>query len=214
MINRLFRNQASKPLTRSRGIIGAHGLSTWWVSYFSEEERQYIEQTYKPFSLPPVERPLTKGSGNMGTMGIALILSGVATFFRKPEDYRIACKILNKAEELGGKDILGLHFTYQGMIETHYRMRSKDPSALANAIEACRRQIELAPKTAAIFTNDSFTTSLPMHKGYQQLAIILYKQNAFEEAIALCKQAKEQSWAGDWDNRINRYQSRLEKQKS
>ncbi len=47
--------------------------------------------------------------------------------------------------------------------------------------------------------------SLPSHKGYEQLAIILNKQGKDDEAIKLCNEAKNQGWAGDWDKRIARY---------
>lgn len=47
--------------------------------------------------------------------------------------------------------------------------------------------------------------SLPSNKGYEQLVIILNKQGKNDEAIKLCREAKEHGWAGDWDKRIARY---------
>jgi hypothetical protein len=53
--------------------------------------------------------------------------------------------------------------------------------------------------------------SLPGHKGYQQLAVILEKQGRFQEAIDLCTQAAQQGWGGDWEHRIERNAKRLAK---
>lgn len=190
------------------GDIGRHGLTDWWLSAFDDAEREYIEQTYQPFGYPPGSRPLTKGSAG-GSLTISMILSGLATWFRKPKDYDIAVKILDKSRELGKADILGLHFTCQWLIEVHYRMRDLDPSALQHAIDACRQQIAIAPQAAVKFKCEYRDKPLPSHVGYKQLVIILEKQGKIREAIELCEQAKSQGWNEDWDKRIARYQKKL-----
>lgn len=52
---------------------------------------------------------------------------------------------------------------------------------------------------------------LPSHHGYKQLAIILEKRGEVAEALGICLQAQSQGWKGDWDARIARLQSKLEK---
>ena len=52
---------------------------------------------------------------------------------------------------------------------------------------------------------------LPLHSGYKQLTIIYDKQKRWEEAIALCDQAMEQGWDGDWEERKKRYQKKLKR---
>jgi hypothetical protein len=63
----------------------------------------------------------------------------------------------------------------------------------------------------ATFDDYGLLTSLPSHHGYKQLSIILQKPGGVNEALALCQQAKEQGWQGDWENRIARLQSQLKK---
>jgi hypothetical protein len=45
--------------------------------------------------------------------------------------------------------------------------------------------------------------------GYQQLAIILEKDGILEEAVALCQQALDGGWNGDWEKRIARCRERI-----
>jgi DNA invertase Pin-like site-specific DNA recombinase len=55
---------------------------------------------------------------------------------------------------------------------------------------------------------------LPSHVGYKQLAIILEKRGQFDEAIKVAKQAKSQGWNGDWDKRIARCESKLDRKRA
>lgn len=94
-------------------------------------------------------------------------------------------------------------FFYQSKIEIFYKDRDK-PGGLEKAICACRQQIDYAPKAAKAFMKKYKGETLPGHKGYQQLAIILEKEKNFSEAIEVCSQAMEQGWSGEWEKRIQR----------
>ena len=85
------------------------------------------------------------------------------------------------------------------------------PEYLKKAIDACKQQIDLAPKTIDALKTEYKDSTLPSHKGYEQLAIILEKQKTYKEAIDLCGQADKQGWAGDWKKRIERCLKKLEK---
>lgn len=115
-------------------------------------------------------------------------------------------------------EVLSQHFECLEMIKTHYRERDKNPGALAAAIAACKRQIQIAPQAARAFLHQYPGTGLPDHTGFKQLAIIRAKQANYEEAIRLCEQARDQGWTQgctsvepDWDKRIERYRKSLNK---
>jgi hypothetical protein len=117
-----------------------------------------------------------------------------------------------KAANAAARRVIDLHFVYHGMIEQNYRDRDRVPDALAIAIDACRKQIALAPRTAAAFRAEvsrGASRSMPSCLGFWQLAVILEKQGNYAEAITLATQALHQGWAGDWEKRIARCNQRL-----
>lgn len=200
-----------KSKQKIEGQIGYLGLVEWWLSAFNDKEREYIERVYQPMGHQPNSRQLTQGTISYTSQTATALLSGLATWFTKGDDASIASKILAKAEEIGQSDTLDLHFTYQGMIQLYYRRRDVEPNALDKAIEACKKQIALAPKAAKEFRREYPGNPLPAHIGYTQLAIILEKQKEYAEAIHLCKQAQSQGWNEDWKKRIERCQAKLDK---
>ena len=103
-----------------------------------------------------------------------------------------------------------IHFFYQSKLEIYYRHRNNDLDALDKAIEGCNQQIKIAPQAAKAW-KDEYNDPLPLHKGYEQLAIILEKQEKFDEVIKLCKEAMTQGWNGSWEKRIERCEKKKEK---
>lgn len=196
----------SKPV---HGLIGYFGLTDWWLTTFSEEERHHIQTTFQP--LGDTGDSLTSAAISGTTMTAVGLLSSLAGWFRRSEDRSIAHRILEKGAELA-KDapVLDTHFLFSSMIETYYKDRDKT-EYMDKAVAACRNQIALASAAAAAFKTEYGDESLPAHKGYQQLVIILEKQGQFQEAIALSHQAESQGWAGDWSNRISRCERKLKK---
>lgn len=203
-----------------KGELGYFGLGDWWLSTFTEEERKYIEQTYKPMSMGgDNNKPLTEGNILSTSQTAAGLLSGLVGWFKKsPEDLSIARRILAKAEEVSAQPI-DSHYVYQAMIQANYPHRNLDPDALDEAIQACRKQISITPQVAREFkrehsvdeANRIFGARLPAHVGYKQLAIILEKEKRYAEVLQLVKQAKAQGWAGDWDERIERIEKKVQK---
>jgi tetratricopeptide (TPR) repeat protein len=112
-----------------------------------------------------------------------------------------------KAANAAARRVVDLHFVYHNMIELNYRDRNRNPDALAIAIDACRKQIALAPQAAEAFRRE--WRVLPRPLGFWQLAVILEKQGNYAEAITLATQALHQGWAGDWEKRIARCNKRL-----
>lgn len=196
------------------GYIGYFGLVDWWLSEFTPEERSHIEDVYHPMGSDPDKKPLTQGVFDYTSATASSALSGAASWFLGPNDRHIAKKLLEKAWELNRdsetikiKNILDAHFILSEMITVYYRDR-EDPAMFTKAVDACRKQIALAPQAKKEFLKEYPTQALPSHRGYEQLIIILDKKGEAQEAIVLCNQAKEQGWDGDWDRRIERYEKK------
>src|SRR6266508_5100458 len=51
---------------------------------------------------------------------------------------------------------------------------------------------------------------LPMHTGYERLAILADKAGEDPEVIRLCERGLEQGWAGNWARRIEKAWKRAE----
>jgi len=191
-------NIFKKESKQIQGKIGYFGLSDWWLSNFSEEEREHIIKTFQPFGSSG--ESLIKGNISYTSETPVGLLSALASWFSKKDDRTIAYRIIKKAEEMidESSDILDIHFLYQSKIEIYYRNRDNDTDALDKAIEACKQQIEISPKAKIAFQREYKDSPLPAHKGFGQLAIIEEKRKNFEAAIQISKAALEQGWAGDW----------------
>ncbi len=198
-----------KSSKRVQGSIGYFGLEDWWLTAFSDEERQHIQAVFQP--LGSCGESLTIGKISHTSQTAVRLLSALAGWFRKPDDRAIAHRILDKAVELSrGARVLDLHFLYQQIIETYYKDRDK-PECMDKAVEACRQQIALAPSAAKAFKAEYGNSPLPSHKGYEQLTIVMEKQGRFREALELSQQAESQGWAGGWARRVERCQKKLDK---
>lgn len=139
------------------GFIARAGLVEWWLEEFEEAERQRIDQIYRPMgSSPDIESILTTGPGNGVDADPASTLSNVASWFKKADDRTIAYRFLDKAEERlpQSNNILTIHFFHQIECQVFYRWRDLDDFALERAIDACRKQITLAPKAAEAFKGE------------------------------------------------------------
>jgi len=193
-----------------KGTIGYFGLTEWWMSTFSEAERKYIEKKFQP--LGGSGDSITKGDISVRSDTAVGFLHNLAGWFDKNEDRYLAYRILEKAEELIHQSAkpLDIHFFYNSKIEIFYKDRD-NPEALEKAICACRKQINYAPNAAKAFKMEYNDEFLPSHRGYKQLAIILEKQKKYSDAIALCTQAMDQGWFGDWQKRIERCKKKEKK---
>ncbi len=193
-----------------KGEIGYFKLQDWWLSTFTQEERDHIEEVFHPMGANPSSKPLTHRDLSHTSQTAARLLQALAGWFNNPRDREIAKKIINKAEELAptGGNVLDRHFTLSEKMVIYYRERETSPEAMEKAIQACREQIAMAPEAAKAFLKEYPWQALPAHAGYEQLRIILDKQGDFDEAIKLCEQAKSQGWTDDWDKQIETLKKR------
>ena len=207
-IGRIFSGE--KTPTVGPGSQQAHrsDLASWWRSEFTKREQSHILEVYQPAVV---------GDGAKNR-NLELILSGrislaaLATWFANGEDIDIARRIMSKSVEMDeatSGSALDQHFVYYNMIRVYYRDRDSSEDALPLAIDACEKQIALAPHAAREWRSGYPGDSLPLHPGFRQLSIIREKEGNFEEAIRLCEEALQQGWAGDWERRIERCSNRI-----
>ncbi|OYD09531.1 tetratricopeptide repeat protein [Paludifilum halophilum] len=105
-----------------------------------------------------------------------------------------------------------LQVHYKEQAQYWYKQRNHQSEALEKTIRYCKKQIRYAPMAIRAHRMDPLSKGkLPHHYGYKQLAIIYDKQGKHDEAIRLCRQALEEGWNGDWEERIHRYRKNRDK---
>ena len=196
------------------GELGYFGLASWWSALFTEAERDRIETLFRPPGLSPSARPLTAGRKRLDFHSAAALLTAMAGYLREDSaDRDLAMRILAKAEERAKdqNDILGLHLVYQEMIRLHCRWREHFPDAVDLIYGACHKQITIATRVAVAFQDKRPGQDLPLHMGFQMMAVLLEQEGSFAQAIDLCKQARFQGWSGNWTWRIGTLARKLAK---
>lgn len=192
-----------------KGEIGYFGLSEWWLSEFSESERDYILKIFQPLGFDKSSLTESYISYTSGTP--IKLLSALSGYFKKKEDRTIAYRMLKKAEELinDSSNILDVHFLYQQKMKTYYNNRENDSNALGVAIESCKQQIKISGKAKVAFEKEYKGQPLPVHIGFKQLAIIEEKNKNYESVIKICEEALKQGWNGDWEKRIEKCKGKI-----
>jgi len=191
--------------TEVEGELGYFGLASWWSAVFTEPQRARIEEVFRPPDLSAGSRPLTTGRKRLSFRSTAALLIAVAGSLRsKSDDRTLALEILRKAEERAKveDDILGLHFTYQEVIHLYCKWRDHFPEALDLIFGACHKHIAIAPQAVKALHEQYPQRALPIHAGFQMMAILLEKEESYAKAIEICKQARFQEWSGNWTWRI------------
>lgn len=178
-------------------ILKNFDLDTWFYSTFDKDEIEIILET-----CPYFTEDVTAFSFNSA----ALLLAHCIQCFTNEPNYSICRKFANKID-----DILSikkpksesLHLIYMFLISFFYKYREQD-DCLDKAVECCNKQIAIAKRVKKALGDVE-------HHGYKQLAIIEKKQHNWSRVIELCNQAKQEGWAGDWDNRISEAEKALAK---
>lgn len=195
-------------LTPVSGKIKFYNLAEWWLSEFDDKERRRIVDIYQP--LGTRKGSLIKGEFQESSISKLSFLSNLADWVLKNETEHLSKRIIIKAEEFkdANSKLLDVHFFLQSKIRIYYRDRT-NPSSYETAISACKEQIELSPEAAKAFKREYKGSELPSHVGFKQLCIIRQKEKDYQEVVSLCRKALKQGWKGDWDQRIEKCQSKL-----
>jgi hypothetical protein len=183
-----------------KGSLGYYNLLDWWDNDFTNSEKLYIVEKY----IPMGGGELTKGTILGSSANVINFLTGLQSWFTTLADKTISEKILTKAESLltGETPILDTHFLYGCLIEHYYKKRNIDLRFYELAKQYCLKQIAISKNAKEAFLSDSAFSTLPRHKGYEQLAIILEKEKDYNNAMLICLEAKKAGWNTDWDKRI------------
>ena len=194
--------------TPPAGMVNSD-LFSWWMAEFSQAEREHILTKYQPMVMGLGSDSLVDVDRIIGADGKPRIrLTALATWFMSPkDDLPLAMRLLRKGVDLGEENqgtVLDQHFTLLNMIKVYYRNRANDSVSLELAIDACEKQIALAPLATEMFKRGELMETLPAHTGFEQLAIIRERGRGYDEAIRLSREAQRQGWAGDWGKRIAR----------
>jgi hypothetical protein len=192
-----------------RGSLGYYNLLDWWDADFSNNEKLYILEKY----IPMGGGELTKGTILGSSATVINFLTGLQSWFTTLADETISEKILRKAESLLTNEtpILDTHFLYGCLIEHYYKKRNIDLRFYELAKQYCLKQIAISKKAKVAFLSDPAFQTLPRHKGYEQLVIILEKEKEYDNALSLCLEAKEDGWNSDWDKRILTLEKKMKK---
>lgn len=204
----MFKRFTSRgPSPQVGGYIGHFGLQDWWLSEFTEAEREQIVSRYGTAGR------LAHGEIAFTTQTKLGLIWSLASFLQRPEHRHLGYCVLAMGESLidDRTEALDAHFFYHQKIVTWYKHRTRDPDALGKAIEACYQQIALS-KLAMKALKRKYPRSGPFgHQGFYQLGVILEQQERYEEAIKNAELAQVEGWAGDnWAGRIARCRGKLE----
>jgi hypothetical protein len=187
------------------GELGYFGLGAWWSAVFTKAEQDYIEASFHPPGLPAGAKPLTTGRGQSNFRSAPILLTILAGCLRNvPQERHLASTVLAKAEERARAedDVIGLHFVYQEMIHLHSKWRDYSLDGLDLTFGACHKQVAMSEAAAQAFRDLRPQEALPMHLGYQTMAVLLEKEGSYTKAIEICRQARDQGWSGNWTWRI------------
>lgn len=185
---------------RNDGIIGHHGLTSWWKTALTEDEREEILARY--------EGPPSLTEGNWETSAtVSHTLWTLSSWFNTKSDQALGLKLSTEALRRA-QDPIDKHFSMLHMIKMYYLGR-KDPEHLQSAIVMCRASIEIQGDVAEAFKREHPDAPLPKHPGYRQLCIIEEKRKNYPEAIRLAREADTAGWNGDWGKRIVRLSDKM-----
>ena len=103
------------------GLIGYYGLTDWWLSTFTEEERRKIQAVRPTLVVGDNEDIIIPERSYPGftTGWLENRLSSLAIEFIGSKEMDIAARLLAKAEEAGGAKLLDRHFIYQQMAQAY-----------------------------------------------------------------------------------------------
>lgn len=143
-------------------------------------------------------------------------LGALVGWFDNPRDHlEYAVPILRHLIELLGQlapawsgSIEHLHFSYQAVMQTAYKLRD-EPGWLDLTVWAARSQVAISPTVAAAMRATYYGHALPRHVGYERLAILADKAGDDREVIRICEAAQAEGWSGSWDKRLAKAHKRL-----
>ncbi|MBN1460108.1 MAG: hypothetical protein JXA57_11250 [Armatimonadetes bacterium] len=175
--------------TKIGGELAYYRLEDWWLSALTNAERRAIKEAYGP--------RLTRGtylgsfSGPDEPVSAAEFLATMASSFEGPDGISLAVKMADKARSLLDCQsevvtALGRHFAYSHIIHIYYITR-REPGHLEVLLDACSKQIAMAPDAAKARTRHPEFKMIG-HAGFALMATAAERH--LEATMAACKKSQ------------------------
>lgn len=162
-----------------KGLIASHNLTEWWLSTFSEAERQYMSGKYQPMGSPT--EALTQGN-IFSDQPTTEFLNGFLTWFRSGQDKYIAEQIHMKIVELGQRKPIDKPGYYNGRHFTTFVTNVKNLKRQGRLDEMEALLLHLVLATEAEDQVEKLGVA-PWY--YEELAKIYRKQKNYEKEISI-----------------------------
>lgn len=175
------------------GQIAYHELTDWWLSTFTEAEREYIENRYQPMNASP--KSLTRGTvykEEGKTIDTGMFLYGLATWFRSKSDASIYKRIHEKIDELGRTRPLSGAGYVRGRLYVTYVYDVENLKRLSKLEEAEKLLLELIN---AVEEQDKERNLGIAPWYYEELAKIYRKNKNFEQEVSILERFAKQKHA-------------------
>ena len=191
-------------IKRAGGLIGRFGLSKWWYSTFSDEERKVIRQVTANSSFSKLDRG--DASGLLYSKGgfLCVLTSCFSRKDRRPIGRRIALEAERNLASV--KETVNLHFAIHDLVEFWYACRHDFTDAREAAMRTCRAQVQIARSVKKALRSEDRKLGGPHddvgHAGYDRLCMMLKEEGQTVEAAEVAKDAKRY-WGGNWDRFIH-----------
>jgi len=175
------------------GKILYYGLVNWWLSAFTEAEREYIDNRFQPMNQP--SHSLTKrkyGKNDDEIIDAASFLNSLATWFRDKSDSSILKRIHEKIVVLGEEKPISGPGYVDGRHFVTFVNDVKELKKLGNLDEAERLLLKLvvAMENACKKNKDGVG---PWY--YNELAKIYRKRKEYQKEVTILKRFSNQNHA-------------------
>jgi hypothetical protein len=176
------------------GKIAYHDLIDWWLSTFTETEREYIENRYQPMNASP--KILTRGTvykEEGEPIDTGMFLYGLATWFRSKSDASIFKRIHEKIDELGHTHPLSGAGYVRGRLYVTYVYDVENLKSLGKLEEAEKLLLELINATEEQDKERNLGVG-PWY--YEELAKIYRKSKNFTQEVFILERYARQVHGG------------------
>lgn len=173
-----------------QGLISFYNLQEWWLSTFTPEEREYIDNSYQPMGASP--HTLTQGTEINREQPAPEFLNGLNTWFRNSKDLSIAERIHNKLIELANENPINEPGYYNGR---HFTTYVRDFEILKRSGEFSKLEELLLELVKATEDENAINGMGVAPAYYSELAILYRKQKEYSKEVSILERFAKQKHA-------------------
>jgi hypothetical protein len=188
-----------KKTPKHDGLIGFYGLSEWWHTSFTDEEKETILEKYSRYNS---QHQLLTGFVDERAQTAVAFLAYLAQWFTTVDPV-ISAKMMEKAEGLL-ESALPTEMKFSilaSCIEIYYKTKDSQ-NFITRFDRAGKSLMEILPdyepfhlESGMRFKIDSYCLIL--------LVAVYKKAGRYPEAAYIATQAKSKNWPGDWDHQLS-----------